>query len=216
MILMGLSPHVALAANRTGSMGMELAALIRYLRTDFIYWPWVAIMTPMALVAGLLGAELAAYTQPAVLETVIAVLILLLLPVFWFYKSIGVEARIHHTTTAATIMAFAGFFAILVYGGFLGAGAAPLFLLCLSGLGGMTILQAKATTTIPWFCMGVMAFTVFLLNGFVIWPYCIAALLGMAIGGYFGAHMAIKIGNEYLRYCVIALSMITALLLFVK
>ena len=135
MILMGLSPHVALAANRAGSMGMEFSAMIRYLRTAYIYWPWVGIMACMACLGGLFGAGLAVYSQPALLEKAIAILILLLVPVFWTYKSLGVEDRMHHKTTAAKITALAGFFAVLVYGGFLGAGAAPLFIFCLSGVG---------------------------------------------------------------------------------
>ena len=216
MIVMGLPPHAAIAANRFGSLGMEAAALARYISTNYIYWPWIGILALLGVAGGVIGSNLVITIAPGTLKGIIAFLILMFVPILLVHKHIGVEERLHAKTKALRAMMLALFFLIMIYGGFLGAGATPLFIMVLCGVGGMTILQAKATTAIPWFCMSLVSTIVFWMNGFVVWSYCLTALAGMASGGYLGTHVAIKIGNRNLRYLFIVFCVITAVALLIR
>lgn len=216
MIVLGVPPHFAIAANRFGALGMEISALIRYLKTDYIYWPWVLPMSVMAIIGGLVGSATLLHVDADILQDLVAMILLLLLPVFWYGGDIGVTDRIAARAGLPRILAFALLFLLFVYGGFLGAGAGPLIILVLSTLAGMTILQVKATTKIPWFLMSAIAFAMFLNNDIVSWPVCFATFAGMATGGYAGVNLAIKAGNTNLRLLISSFALILSIWILLR
>jgi uncharacterized membrane protein YfcA len=47
--------------------------------------------------------------------------------------------------------------------------------------------------------LSISAVTIYIINGLINWQLAVVLFLGMLIGGYAGAHSAIKKGNSWLK-----------------
>ena len=62
------------------------------------------------------------------------------------------------------------------------------------------MIEANATELVAYSALSVSAVTIFIIKGIINYPVGIALFLGMMIGGYLGAHSAIKKGNKWLKF----------------
>ena len=76
---------------------------------------------------------------------------------------------------------------------------------------GVTIIESNATHRIPWLIGTIIALSVFMYNGIVNYSSGIALCLGMAIGGYLGAHTAVKKGNQWVKAFFTVIVIISAI-----
>ena len=74
---------------------------------------------------------------------------------------------------------------------------------------GFTINQSSATQKIPGLVATLTALTIFILHGLVNWHFGLVLFAGMVIGGYLGAHLALKMGNAWVK--VVFVIMVLAL-----
>ena len=64
---------------------------------------------------------------------------------------------------------------------------------------GFTMIEILATGIIPWFVLSISSLVIFALNGIIDYEIGIILLIGMALGGYIGAHMALKKGDLWVK-----------------
>ncbi len=80
---------------------------------------------------------------------------------------------------------------------------------------GLSIIKANATELFPYSVLSLTSVIIFSLNGLIDYNIGIPLLLGMLIGGYWGAHIAIKKGDHWVKVIfsiVIVISAIKILL----
>ena len=149
------------------------------------------------MIGSVIGANLLLNTNTEILQQIVAILLLVLLPFIFLKQNIGVQ----HTKKSKHRAAFGlmTYFIIMIFGGFFGQGTGPLMFYTLTFFLGFTIIEILATNIIPWLVLSIASLVVFGLSGIINYKAGFILLVGMAIGGYLGAHVAIKKGNVWVK-----------------
>jgi hypothetical protein len=93
------------------------------------------------------------------------------------------------------------------YVGYFGAGAGFLFMTLLALFGYQDINEINALKVVANSLANGIAFVIFIVDGQVVWRYCLAAMVAAAIGGYASASMARKVPQPVLRSLVVAIGL---------
>ncbi|MCK4944917.1 MAG: sulfite exporter TauE/SafE family protein [Alphaproteobacteria bacterium] len=197
LILMGLPPQMGIATNRLGGFGLWLPVIYKYKKANLIVWKYVVPLCVLAIIGGIIGAHITLAVPEQLLKSIVALLILGILCMMAFNRSIGVKSQEAGRTGKS--FGFFGYFLANVYGGFFGAGHGIFVDFVLMKFFGMTIIQAKATSSIAKYLMIVSSLTIFLINDIVHIPYGCTLAVGMAIGGWWGAHIVIHKGDLWVK-----------------
>ncbi len=112
------------------------------------------------------------------------------------------------------IYAYAFQFFIAVYGGFFGAGIGILNLAMLQMLGMQNIHAMNGLKTILGAAINATAVFVFVIAGVVAWPEAAVTVAGAVIGGYWGAKIALRVPQAWLRRFVIAAGLLMSAYFF--
>ncbi len=211
LVFLGLPPHVAIATDRFGALGRSSAAFLRYRKEKHILWRYVPILAAISLVASLAGAGLLVSVGSALPKWAVGVFLLAVLPFLFLKKGIGTIHLEHSRLRKALGLAVA--FVIIVFGSFFGQGVGILVFYALTLFLGFTLIEVLATTTLPGFVYCIASVSVFALGGIINYPTGIILLIGMASGGYIGAHTAIKTGNKWLKRLFAAFALAAGLAL---
>jgi len=101
------------------------------------------------------------------------------------------------------------FFTIVVsiYVGYFGAGAGFLFMTLLAFFGYEDIHAINALKVVANTVANGIAFVIFIVEGQVVWRFCVAAMIAAAIGGYVSASLARRVPQPVLRGLVVAIGL---------
>ena len=99
---------------------------------------------------------------------------------------------------------------VCFYIGYFGAGAGFLIITLLSLFGYQDIHEINALKVVSTTMANGIAFGIFVVNGQVIWRFCLLAMVSSAIGGYTSASMARKVPQQILRGFVVFLGLFMA------
>ena len=104
----------------------------------------------------------------------------------------------------------------MIWGAFFGGGGGTLVFYVFMAFFGFTIIQSSATNKIPWFVLGIISVVIFAMNGIINYLYGVFLIAGMFVGGYLGAHTAIKKGNRWVKivFAIIVIASSIKLLFF--
>ncbi len=197
MMLMGHGADVAIASTRLGALGLWIAALKKYHKAGAIDLKLSLQLTPLALLGGYLGSIFLLELDKEVLDSAVAVIILAMLPITYIYKQV---AGTNYTPgPVVRAVGYPLFFFVITFGGFFSGGDGTLGIYVLAICFGKTIIEANATRALPWLCMGTVASANYLLSGLVNYELAATIFIGMATGSYFGAGMALKKGEDWVR-----------------
>jgi uncharacterized membrane protein YfcA len=167
------------------------------------------VVVPLAatsLMGGLGGAFLLLQTPANTFMRVLPWLLLgaTLLFVFGGKLAGQRQSKIGHeaTPTAITAAAIAQFF-IAVYGGYFGGGMGIVILAMLSAAGMADIHAMNALKSIISSAVNGIAVIAFIVARAVYWPQGLVMICGAIVGGYFGAHYAMRLPGAWVRRFVI-------------
>ena len=208
LIFLGFPPQVALATDRLGSVGQTAAALVKFWRAKKIHWRLVPMFTLLAVLGSLVGARLLITVNADVLQKIVGFLLILLLPFLFYNKPIGIKP--YHPSFLKTTVGLVIYFLIMVYNGFFGTGSGPFALYTALYFFGLTIIEANATGTLPWFILSISSLVVFANNGIIDYQNGVMLLLGMTIGGWLGARTAVVKGDAWIRKLFIAVVILSS------
>lgn len=102
------------------------------------------------------------------------------------------------------------------YVGYFGAGAGFLFMTLLALFGYRDIQAINALKVVANLLANGIAFVIFIVDGQVVWRYCLAAMVAAGIGGYASASLAYRVPQPVLRGLVVAIGLSMAAWFFVK
>jgi uncharacterized membrane protein YfcA len=95
-----------------------------------------------------------------------------------------------------------------MYGGYFGAGNGILMLAALGLLGLNELNRANGIKNFLGICINSIAVLAFSLNGLVVWQDALVMACGALAGGYFGASMAVRIGQVWVRRGVVVIGFV--------
>jgi hypothetical protein len=171
-------------------------------------------LVPPSLLGGGLGAWLLMITPQSVFERLIPWLILVATvllaandPMSRILKRLGG----HQRSTGWWIGAIAFQFLVGIYGGYFGAGIGILMLAALSLLGLTDIHQMNGLKNFLALSINGIAIITFIATEFIhhpgniVWHLVLLMALSAMAGGFFGAHMAHRVGRRTVRMAVVAI-----------
>jgi uncharacterized protein len=102
------------------------------------------------------------------------------------------------------------------YVGYFGAGAGFLFMTLLALFGYRDMQAINALKVVANLLANGIAFVIFIVEGQVVWRYCLAAMVAAAIGGYVSASLAKRVPQPVLRALVVVIGLSMAAFFFWK
>ncbi|HEX3891315.1 MAG TPA: sulfite exporter TauE/SafE family protein [Terracidiphilus sp.] len=96
---------------------------------------------------------------------------------------------------------------VCFYIGYFGAGAGFLIITLLSLFGFQDLNEINALKVVSTTAANGIAFVLFVINGQVIWKYCLAAMVTAAVGGYTSASLARRVPQPALRAVVVCVGL---------
>jgi uncharacterized membrane protein YfcA len=86
-----------------------------------------------------------------------------------------------------------------MYGGYFGAGNGILMLAAMGVLGLNELHRANGIKNFLGICINAVAVLIFAAAGYVVWEDALLMACGALVGGYFGAKMAMRVGQKWVR-----------------
>lgn len=175
---------------------------------------------PAALIGGVLGGILLLYTGEKIFSGLIPYLILLASVLLAFgnplrswlnRKSDAGEAR-----SGLAILSIIGVLLAAVYGGYFGAGLSVIFLAILGVLVNDSLSHLNALKQLLALTTNLAAAILFVFSGKVNWGAALIMAVFALAGGAAGGKLAGKISADILRWIVVSIGVIVAIIYFVK
>jgi uncharacterized membrane protein YfcA len=167
------------------------------------------VMIPLltaSLLGGLVGAFLLLKTPAHTFMRVLPWLTLGATLLFAFGKKLarGRKSVIEHDATGTALAAATLFqLGVAVYGGYFGGGMGIVMLAMLAALGMTDIHAMNALKSVMGFVINGVAVVTFILWRAVYWKEGIVMISGGILGGYLGAHYALKVPQVWIRTFVV-------------
>lgn len=222
MLSMRMLPIQANATNTVALWPGQLTSIAAY-RNDIR--KNLRLVLPMAL-AGLLGgtagATILLRTPQRTFLHLVPWLLLAATSIFaasgtvtrWLAARRGQSSGVPHKPHRLQI--FLSTVAVCFYIGYFGAGAGFLLITVISLFGYDDLHEINALKVVATTMANGLAFLIFVINGQVVWHYCLLAMITCAIGGYTSARFARRIPQPMLRGFVIAVGLIMTGIFFWK
>lgn len=169
------------------------------------------VMIPLltvSLLGGLLGALLLLKTPAQTFMRVLPWLTLGATLLFAFGKKLAgsrqsVIEHDHEASTAALAGTTLFQLCVAIYGGYFGGGMGIVMLAMLAVLGMTDIHAMNALKSVLGFVINGVAVITFIVAGAVYWKHGIVMIAGGMVGGYVGAHYALKMPQSWIRTFVV-------------
>ncbi len=175
---------------------------------------WAIRFAVPSLVGGALGAWLLMHTPPDRFAHLVPYLVLgatiLFLVQGPLMRRLGERGKAVEQGAGVPIRLPTGVFllcqfAIGIYGGYFGAGIGILMLAVLGFMGLTNIHQMNGLKNWGGLCTNFVAAAMFAAGGIVNWPVATAMAVGGLLGGYGGSRLAQRVGQQVVRYAIVAI-----------
>ena len=203
LILLGFSPHAAVATTRPAAVVLELVSAVRYWKEGRLSRKELTqgiILGIFGAAGGVVGAFVISVVSDQTLRLLFALVISSMLIFLVAKNNWGMQERPERQRhlmmlTLSTLL-------IGIYGGFFGFTFGTLMTIALVAFG-CTLLQAAALARVIGILTSLAAAIVFAFQSSINYPYAGALGLGFGIGAWIGAGVGVKKGNTYVKKLLI-------------
>ena len=200
LIFLGLPFAIALATHKVASVALGIGATVRHLKEGGLERRLVIQILAFGLPGVVLGASVILQVPERPAEVALGILTAGLGLYSWLNRGLGQDVRQVNRDQRGVVIGGTVLFAIGALNGSLTSGTGLFVTLWLVRWFGLDYRRAIAYTLIlvGVFWNGTGALTLGIL-GEIRWSWLPALLLGSLLGGYLGAHLAIKSGNRLIK-----------------
>lgn len=211
-LLIGLSPQQIVAGASVASLGLGSSSLIAMRGKQLINKKFLAPLAILTIVFTLLAMLILPKIQSGTFELAIGILLILLTPTLFIKKA---RLQPGERSQKSILLGYASY-AIILFASSLGGGLATLLFLPLMFLMGLSALQANALRRVLMLIQAGIAFLATLPQGYIVWGYALAALIGCYLGGHIGTKIALKRGENFIKYSLASVMIISGIILLIK
>ncbi|WP_456413239.1 sulfite exporter TauE/SafE family protein [Thiolapillus sp.] len=200
LIFLGLPFGVALATHKVASVALGVGATVRHMRESTLERRFTLFVLATGLPGVVIGASIILHVPGRMAEIALGCLTLGLGLYSGSRRRLGQEYRPDHRDRAGMLAGGLGLFFLGILNGSLTSGTGLFVTLWLVRWFGLDYKRAVAYTLVlvGMFWNGAGALTLGML-GSIRWDWLPALLAGSLIGGYAGAHLAIRQGNRWIK-----------------
>lgn len=212
LIWLGLDPKVANGTSTVALWPGLFGGLYGYRRELENSSPILIRLGLTSIVGGAVGAWLLIFTPSKVFAQQVPFLILFATLLFMSHPVLSRRLHLGSLENKPTKLWWTGamvfqFFSAM-YGGYFGAGNGILMLAALGLLGLNDLNRANGIKNFLGICINSIAVLSFALAGLVVWQDALVMAVGALAGGYFGARMAVRVGQAWVRKGVIVIGFV--------
>ena len=200
LIFLGLPFGIALATHKVASVALGVGATVRHLREGHLQRRFVVFILATGLPGVVLGAMVILQVPGRIAEVSLGMLTLGLGVYSYLRSDLGQEMVLRNQSGPGLWIGGGGLFLIGALNGSLTSGTGLFVTLWLVRWFGADYKTAVAYTLVlvGMFWNGAGALTLGML-GEIRWDWLPALLAGSLLGGYLGAHLAIRQGNRWIK-----------------
>ena len=208
IVALGVTPLVANATSTVALWPGSLGSMWGYRGELVGARRWVIHFAVPSVSGGALGAWLLLHTAPASFARIVPFLVLGATALFLVQRPL---LRRLNVSRAEPEGPSAGFlvaqFLVAVYGGYFGAGIGILMLAALGFMGLTNIHRMNGLKNWGGTSINGVAVVMFAFGGIVHWPIALTMAAGGVLGGYAGARLAQRVGQERVRGAIVAIGL---------
>ena len=211
LVFVGVPPFLANATNTFSSCAGYFSGLYAFRHKLKEHKREILLTVIFSLLGGVLGASLLLKTPESSFENAIPWLLLFATLLFIFGARANVLLQAYSEKNKYTLHFKSIFLSFLllsvcVYGGFFNAGLGIVVLsyLTLSGHKDINIMNGLKLVVSS--SVSLSAIFLFILNDSIVWLEGCIVLVGTLLGGYYSAHISMRLNQQYIRMFVILLS----------
>ncbi|TBX70420.1 sulfite exporter TauE/SafE family protein [Flavobacterium silvisoli] len=202
-VAMILLPNLAVASV-IGSLkvpsfsGTALAAR-QYLKNVEINWKLLSVMAAVAFVSAFLGSNLLTLVHNDFMKPLLLIVLSVIAVYTFIKKDFGAHQIKAYSSKKQLLFAVVMSVFIGFYDGFIGPGTGSFLVLGFVTLLGFDFLHASANAKMVNLATNFGSIFLFVLKGKIIWTIAVPMSVCNACGGWLGAKLAIKKGNQFIR-----------------
>ena len=217
LIFLGLPFAVALATHKIASVALGVGAAFRHAQEKKLHWRFALFILVTGVAGVVPGARFILTVPENIANLALGIMTVGLAVYSWRRPEMGVHASSIHRDNTGYLVGGTILFAIGILNGSLTSGTGLFCTIWLIRWFGLDYKLAVAYTlvVVGIFWNGSGAITLALL-GTVKWSWLPALILGSVIGGYSGAHLAIRSHNSSIKRAFELVTLITGLALILK
>lgn len=215
LIILGLPVHIAIATNRLGVTGSDIAGWYEFHKKKMIDYRAAVIIAVPSLTGAVIGAGLVLSIDETILKKVIAVITCSILGLMFLRPEAGIVHSQKKIKNRHYICAVIASFIVGIYGGFYGAGAGTFLFYILIFCFGETFIESAGTHELANLSFSVMAAVIFAYNGAINYLWAAPLFIGSFAGSFISAYYAERIGNVLLRRIFFTVVILVVIKLFV-
>jgi uncharacterized membrane protein YfcA len=204
LLAAGLPPQLALGTNKGQSTFGSFSALVNYWRLGVIDRTRVAASFLFGFVGSLVGAWLVLQVPRALLRPVVLVLLLLVAVRLTLRRDVAAPTEPLPPGASPQRRAMAIALVIGTYDGFFGPGTGTFLILSYVTWLREAMARASANAKVVNFASNLAALAIFASQGVVRWEVALPMAAAQFLGGAFGARLAVRRGDRFVRWVVLA------------
>jgi uncharacterized membrane protein YfcA len=199
MVFMGLPGPVANGTNRIAILAQNITAIVTFARRGFSDYKLSLTLAACAIPGALVGALVGTQLEGVWFNRALALIMIAVMLVMYFDKGAAEQSQDYQPTRRQLInghllMVGAGF-----WGGFIQLGVGFILMPILNRVMGLDLVRTNMHKVFIIAVYTIVALSVFASQIELIWVVGIALAVGNSIGGYLGAHFAVKKGEGLIR-----------------
>jgi uncharacterized membrane protein YfcA len=171
----------------------------QYLKNVQMNWKLLSIMSIVAFLAAFLGSNLLTQVNNDFMKPLLLVVLIIIAVYTFTKKDFGIHQAKEHSIKRQLFLAVLMSICIGFYDGFIGPGTGSFLVLAFVSVLGFDFLHASANAKMVNLATNFGSICLFVLKGKIIWAIAIPMAVCNAFGGFIGAKLAIKKGNEFIR-----------------
>ncbi len=206
LLALGLNPYASLATSKFIPIGGLLTGGAKYYKAKIIIWNKALVVLAIVVSIGaIIAANLTLSINEHVLKYIIliATAIILVLTIIPQNNKKPLGNTSTNTSHIPSIGALVWSFIVSLYQGSIGIGGGIFLAFVLRKFMSLTYLESAALMNILAVLITIISAATFTVKGVVDYQYGIPLFVGSIIGGYLGAHIAIKRGERLIKFVTI-------------
>lgn len=216
LIVLGLPPHTAIATNRLGVIGSDIAGWYEFHVKGLINYRAGIILAVPSLIGAVIGANLVIQVGEKDLRSVVGIISIIMLLLIMIKPDAGIIGKTQRESVIVYVTAAVLSFIVGVYGGFYGAGAGTFLFYILIILFGQTFIESAGTHELANLAFSMTATVIFAYQGLIDYIWTIPLFIGSFIGSFLSAYHAEKVGNRWLKRIFVAVVIAVVAKLFLQ
>jgi uncharacterized membrane protein YfcA len=195
LVFAGVPGNTANGSNRVGVLANSLSAASTFRRLGVAGLAGIGRILGPAVVGSLIGSVVVSQLADDTFERIFG---FVMIPILIMSLRKPDVARMADRPQWPTWVTTLVFFGIGLYGGAFQAGVGLVLIVALSRAG-VDLVVANNIKSIVTFVFTVFALPVFIINGDVDWAPAMVLAMGLAVGGFIGAHITVAGGEKVVR-----------------